>query len=79
MIQGKNPWTKSAPKRSVRIALGPEQAGATTARGGGRMAVLPRTHGRASPLPPICFVFFRGLLFSCAFFRLLPLKEDVFG
>jgi len=51
MIQGKNPQTKSAPKRSVREALGSDQAGATTARGGGHTAVLPGTHGRASPHP----------------------------
>jgi len=30
MIQGKNPRTKSVPKRSIREASGPDQAGANT-------------------------------------------------
>ena len=53
-IQGKSQGPKEAQnaafeKRRDRTKKEPPRA----ARGGGRTAVLPGTHGRASPLPPI--------------------------
>jgi len=80
--------TRKSTKRSVREASKTEPAkghhglimGPTTACGGGRTAVRPGWHSRASPLSPICSFFlclfvFLHVLFSV--FTVLPLKEHV--
>ena len=73
MIQGKNPRTKSAPKRSVREASGPNQAGATTG------CLWWKAHGLASLLPPVLRFSFVAFRFLARFLVFALLKYDVSG
>ena len=74
--------TRTSTKRSVRGAEVCDRVGATTARGGGCMIMLPGTHGRA----PLCarvvsfsFVPFRLRKRFQGFASYFAFKMNVFG
>jgi len=89
MIQGKTLHTKKSTKHSIREASKPQQLGAPRAAGGIHHDPWKGWHSRASWDARLCVSavpvllrvcgFLRGLSFSCAFFQLLPFKNDVHG